>query len=62
MPDTVVIVNLYCPCFLEHYIHSKTRSKDMINTLHKIGLSVTYYRIIRMSPNLANSAISRFET
>jgi hypothetical protein len=49
------------PLFLGAYVHSKTRSKDMIDTLCKMGLSVTYGRVLCMFADLANSAINHFE-
>lgn len=49
------------PLFLGAYVHSKTRSKDMIKTLHKMGLSVSYDRVLLMSADLANSAINHFD-
>ena len=50
------------PLFVGAYVHSKSRSKDMIDTLHKMGLSVTYDRVLRMSTDLANSAINHYES
>ena len=43
-------------------MHSKTRSKGMIDTLHKMGLCVTYDRVLLMSSDLANAAITHFES
>ena len=50
------------PLFVGAYVHSKTRSKDTIDTLHKMGLSVTYDRVLSLSADLANSAIDHFES
>ena len=43
-------------------MHSKTRSKGMIDTLHKTGLCVTYDRVLLMSSDLVNAAITHFES
>ena len=43
------------------YMHSKTRSRDMVETFYKMGLSVTYDPVLCMSADLANSAINYFE-
>ena len=48
------------PLFLGAYVHSKTRSKDMVETFCKMGLSVTYDRVLCMSADLAISAINYF--
>ena len=42
-------------------IHAKTQNKDIIDTLFKLGLSVSYDRILAISTNLANAVIRQFE-
>jgi len=50
------------PLFLGACIHSKTRSKDLVDILYRMGLSVSYDRVLNMSADLANSTINHFET
>lgn len=50
------------PLFLGALVHTKTRSKDLVDTLYKLGLSVSYDRVLGLSADLGNSAISHFET
>ena len=42
-------------------VHSKTRNKKLIDTLFKLGISVSYDRVLSISTNLANSVIDYFE-
>ena len=50
------------PLFLGACVHSKTRSKDLVDTLYQMGLSVSYDRVLLMSADLANAAINHFES
>ena len=50
------------PLFLGALVQTKTRSKDLVDTLYKLGLSVSYDRVLGLSADLGNSAISHFET
>jgi hypothetical protein len=38
-------------------IHAKTRNREVIDTLFKLGLSVAYDRVLGISTNLANAAV-----
>ena len=49
------------PLFVGSLLHSRTRSRDLVETFHKLGLSVTYDRVLGMSADLGNSAINHFE-
>ncbi|MES9882849.1 MAG: hypothetical protein ABW185_18430 [Sedimenticola sp.] len=49
------------PLFIGALIHSRTRSKDHVDTMYRLGMSVSYDRVLGMSADLANSAISHFE-
>ncbi|KAL9985484.1 hypothetical protein ACROYT_G007898 [Oculina patagonica] len=50
------------PLFLGALVHSRTRSKDLVDTLYRLGLSVSYERVLGLSADLGNYAISHFET
>ena len=50
------------PLYLGLVIHAKTRSSDLVNTLHDEGLSVSYDRVLNTSTVVANRAISQFES
>ena len=50
------------PLFLGALVHSRTRSKDLVDTLYRLGLSVSYDRVLGLSADLGNTAISHFET
>lgn len=50
------------PLFLGALIHSRTWSKVLVDTLYRLGLSVSYDRILKLSADLGNSAISHSET
>jgi hypothetical protein len=50
------------PLYLALFVHAKTRKRDMVDTLHDHGLSVSYDRIQNISTALANSMINHFET
>ena len=49
------------PLFVGALLHSRTRSRDLVETFHKLGLSVTYDCVLDMSADLGNSAINHFE-
>ena len=50
------------PLFLGALVHSRIRSKDLVDTLYRLGLSVSYDRVLGLSADLGNTAISHFET
>ena len=47
--------------FLSEYIHSKTRSMVIIDTLSGLGLAVSKERLLQISTSLGNSSIDTFE-
>ena len=49
------------PLFMGALIHSRTRSKDLVGTLFRLGLSVSYDHVLAMSGELGNAAINYFE-
>ena len=46
--------------FLSLYIHSKTRSKELIDKMHDLGLCISYSRVIDISTCCGQSMIDRF--
>lgn len=47
--------------YIAFLIHSKTRSKDLVNRLHSLGLCISYDRLSTLSTQLGNSVVKRFE-
>ena len=50
------------PLFLGTLVHCKTRSRTLVETLNKLGLSVSYDRVLGLSADLGNSVINHFES
>ena len=42
-------------------IHSQTRSKKLLNCLHRLGISISYNRVIELENCLVSSVCTRFE-
>ncbi|KAJ8872549.1 hypothetical protein PR048_026155 [Dryococelus australis] len=49
------------PLFFGAYIHSRTRSKEMIETFYSLGLSVSYVQVLTMSADLGNTTDTFYE-
>ncbi|CAB4009742.1 Hypothetical predicted protein [Paramuricea clavata] len=47
--------------YIAFLIHSKTRSKDLVNRLHSLGLCISYDRLSTLSTYLGNSVIDQFD-
>ena len=47
--------------YIAFLIHSKTRSEDLVNKLHSLGLCISYDRLTTLSTYLGNSVIDQFE-
>ena len=47
--------------FLNEYIHLKTRSMVIIDTLSHLGIAVSKERLLQISTSLGNSSIDTFE-
>ena len=41
--------------------HAKTRSRELVDNLYDLGLSVSYDRVMSISTNLGNGVCRRFE-
>ncbi|KAK3736786.1 hypothetical protein QZH41_011732 [Actinostola sp. cb2023] len=42
-------------------IHAKTRSRDLIETMHSLGISISYDRVLAISTALGNELCRRYE-
>ena len=49
------------PIYLGLSIHTKTRSKLLVNSLSKMGVGITYKRVMEIENDLASSVCKRFE-
>ena len=49
------------PLFVGALVALRTRSKDLVSTLYRLGLSVSYDYVLGLSADLGNIAISHFE-
>ena len=47
------------PIYLGVMIHATTRKRDIIDKLHKLGLSISYDRVLQLSTDLANTVCQR---
>ena len=48
------------PLYVGLTIHSKTRSKDLVNDMFTLGLSVSYKRVTEVIPSLGNRVCARY--
>ena len=49
------------PLFVGALVPSRTRSKDLVSTLYRVGLSVSYDYVLGLSADLGNTAISHLK-
>ena len=42
-------------------LHASTRKRDLIDKLHKLGLSISYDRVLQISTELANTVCALYE-
>ena len=49
------------PVYLGLMIHAVTRKRDIIDKLHKLGLSISYDRVLHFSADLANKVCKQYE-
>ena len=49
------------PIYTGIAIHAKTRSRDLVETLHKLGISISYDRVLRISTDLGNEVCRRYK-
>lgn len=48
------------PLYIAISTHTQTRSKKMVNTWHKLGISVSYKHTVETENKLASSVCKRF--
>ncbi len=49
------------PLHLGLLLYSRTRKRDLIDTLFEMGLSVSYDRVLQLSTDIGNVVIDQFE-
>ena len=49
------------PIFVGLSIHAKTRSRDIVENMHTLGLSVSYDRVLSISTDLGNAVCRRYQ-
>ena len=49
------------PIFVGLSIHAKTRSRDLVENMHTLGLSVSYDRVLSISTDLGNAVCRRYQ-
>ena len=49
------------PIYLGLMIHATTRKRDIIDKLHKLGLSISYDRVLKLSTDLANAVCKQYD-
>ena len=49
------------PIYLGLSVHAKTRSRELVNNLYDLGLSISYDRVMSISTDLGNGVCRRFE-
>ncbi len=50
------------PIYLSMLIHSKTRKKGLIDTLHGLGLCISYNRLMNISTDMANTVCAQYHS
>ena len=49
------------PVYTALKIHGETRKRGLVDVMHKLGLCISYDRVMDISPDLANSVTAQFE-
>ena len=49
------------PVYTALKIHGETRKRSLVNVMHKLGLCISYDRVMDISTDLANSVTAQFE-
>ena len=49
------------PLYIGLNLHTQTRSKNLVNNLHKLGISISYKRVIELENHLASAICERFQ-
>ena len=48
------------PIYIGISVHAKTRSRDLVETLHELGISISYDRVLAISTDLGNEVCRRY--
>lgn len=48
------------PVYLSLKVHSEIRKKELVDILHKLGLGISYKRVMSISTDIANSVCKKF--
>ena len=49
------------PIYLALKIHGETRKRGLVDTLHNMGLCISYDRLLRISTNIANKVCAMYD-
>ena len=49
------------PNYVGLVIHTMTRKRDIIDKLHRLGLSISYDHVLQLSTDLANAVCQQYE-
>ena len=49
------------PVYLGLLVHAETRKKTLVDKLYRLGLSISYDRVMQISADLGNSVCTQFE-
>ena len=49
------------PLYFGLSVHAQTHKRELVDTLFKLGISISYYRVLSISTEIANSVCRRFE-
>lgn len=55
-------VNVPVPTYIALKVHGETRSKDIVDTLHKMGISISYDHLKKITAGLANRVCSLYHS
>ena len=49
------------PVYIGVMLHLKTRQRDLIGRLHSLGMSISYYEVLRLSSDMAKAVCEHFK-
>ena len=49
------------PVYIGVMLHLKTRKRDLIDSLHSLGMSISYDEVLRLSSDVANAVCGHFK-
>lgn len=48
------------PIYVGLYLHSKTRKRDLIDEMNKLGISISYDRLLRITTSMSNACLNQY--